>query len=102
MTKVKEKKQLRLLSQIHGEKCWPSVDKLSPCEEACPLHTDVPSYIIAISQGKFKEALAVIRETNPFPSICGRVCHHPCEAECNRALVDNEAVRSPEGEVTLT
>ncbi len=88
MTKVKEKKQLRLLSQIHGEKCWPSVDKLSPCEEACPLYTDVPSYIIAISQGKFKEALAVIRETNPFPSICGRVCHHPCEAECNRALVD--------------
>ena len=88
MTKLKEKKQERLLSQIHGEKCWPSVDKLSPCEEACPLHTDVPSYIIAISQGKFKEALAVIRETNPFPSICGRVCHHPCEAECNRALVD--------------
>jgi NADPH-dependent glutamate synthase beta subunit-like oxidoreductase len=36
----------------------------------------------------FKEALAIIRETNPFPSICGRVCHHPCEAECNRALVD--------------
>ena len=88
MTKMKEKKQVRLLSQIHGEKCWPLVDRLSPCEEACPLYTDVPSYIIAISQGKFKEALAVIRETNPFPSICGRVCHHPCETECNRALVD--------------
>lgn len=88
MAKTKEKTQQRLLSQIHGEKCWPSVDKLSPCEEVCPIHTDVPSYVIAIAQGKFKQALAVIRETNPFPSICGRVCHHPCEAECNRALVD--------------
>ncbi len=88
MAKTKEKKQPRLLSQIHGEKCWPSVDNLSPCEEICPIHTDVPSYVIAIAQGKFKEALAVIRETNPFPSICGRVCHHPCETECNRGLID--------------
>ncbi len=78
----------KLLSQIHGEKCWPMVDKLSPCEEACPLHTDVPSYIVALSQGKFKEALDVIRETNPFPYICGIVCHHPCEEVCTRAMVD--------------
>jgi NADPH-dependent glutamate synthase beta subunit-like oxidoreductase len=49
---------------------------------------DIPSYVMALAQGKFKEALAVIRETNPFPSICGRVCHHPCEAACNRALID--------------
>lgn len=81
-------KALGFLAQIHGEKCWPSVDKISPCEEACPLHTDVPSYVIAIAQGKFKEALAVIRQTNPFPSVCGRVCHHPCEEECNRVLID--------------
>ena len=85
MLKTKKKK---LLSQIHGEKCWPSVDKLSPCETVCPIDTDVPSYVIAVAQGKFKEALKVIRETNPFPSICGRVCHHPCEMDCNRALID--------------
>lgn len=77
-----------VLSQIHGEKCWPAVDKLSPCELACPLHTDVPSYVVAIAQGKFKEALDVVRETNPLPAICGRVCHHPCETECNRLFVD--------------
>lgn len=77
-----------LLSQIHGEKCWPTVDKVSPCEEACPIHMDVPSYVIAIAQGKFKEALDIVRDTNPFPSICGRVCHHPCEAACARGLVD--------------
>lgn len=80
--------QSAILSQIHGEKCWPSVDKLSPCEVACPLHTDVPSYVMAIAQGRFKEALDVIRDTNPLPAICGRVCHHPCEEECNRLLVD--------------
>ena len=85
---MKEEKNLKFLSEIHGEKCWPWVDKLSPCEKACPIHTDIPSYIMAISQGKFKEALAVIRETNPFPSVCGRVCHHPCEMDCNRSLLD--------------
>jgi NADH-quinone oxidoreductase subunit F len=83
------------LSQIHGAKCWPAVDKISPCEHACPLKTDVPNYIMAVALGKFEEALQVIRETNPFPSVCGYVCHQPCEAMCNRALVDDPvAIRS--------
>ncbi len=64
------------------------VDKLSPCEEACPIQMDVPSYVVALSQGKFKEAINVVRDTNPFPSICGRVCHHPCEEACTRSLID--------------
>ena len=80
--------QVQVVSYIHGDKCWPSVDKLAPCEEACPIHQDVPSYVIAISQGKLKEARAIIRQTNPFPSVCGRVCHHPCESSCNRGVVD--------------
>ena len=79
---------VELRSQIHGEKCWPLVDKISPCEEACPIHMDVPSYVIALAQARFDDALAIVRETNPFPSICGRVCHHPCEDACSRALVD--------------
>jgi len=79
---------LEVLSQIHGEKCWPTVEMVSPCEEACPIHMDIPSYVMALAQGQFQEALKVIRETNPFPSICGRVCHHPCEDACNRALID--------------
>lgn len=81
-------KKLKMLSQIHGEKCWPMVDKMSPCEEACPIHMDIPSYIIAVSQGKFKEAIDVVRDTNPFPSVCGRICHHPCEDACTRGLID--------------
>ncbi|MDD5288806.1 MAG: FAD-dependent oxidoreductase [Dehalococcoidales bacterium] len=74
---------------IHFEKCWPAVDKYSPCEVSCPLHMDVPNYIIAVAEGNANKALAIIRETNPLPSICGRVCHHPCETDCNRKIVDS-------------
>jgi NADPH-dependent glutamate synthase beta subunit-like oxidoreductase len=49
---------------------------------------DVPGYIMALAQGRFSEAVTIVRETNPFPSICGRVCPHPCEAACNRAVID--------------
>jgi len=73
---------------IHVERCWPEVDKYSPCEAACPLHMDIPNYIMAIAQGDMKKALSIIRESNPLPSICGRVCHHPCEEDCNRKVVD--------------
>ena len=74
---------------IHVERCWPEVGKLSPCEAACPLHMDVPNYVIAIAEGNIKQALSIIRESNPLPSVCGRVCHHPCEEECNRKVVDS-------------
>ncbi|MEO0248062.1 MAG: FAD-dependent oxidoreductase [candidate division WOR-3 bacterium] len=76
------------VSVIHGTRCWPSVDWISPCEEACPIHMDIPGYVVAVSLGKFKEAMESIRETNPLPSVCGRVCHHPCESACNRKHMD--------------
>lgn len=59
-----------------------------PCQEACPVHTDVQGYIKLISEGKWTEAHALILETNPFPSICARVCQHPCETACNRQKID--------------
>ena len=74
---------------IHVEKCWPDVEKYSPCEEACPLHMDTPNYIMAIAQGNIEKAASIIRESNPLPSICGRVCHHPCETDCNRKVIDS-------------
>ena len=75
-------------SQVHGARCWPMSDMISPCEAACPLGQDIPNYVIAIAQGKFDEALAIIRRTNPLPSVCGRVCHHPCEDVCNRKVIE--------------
>ncbi len=60
----------------------------APCSHTCPAGVDVPRYLRFISQGQFDEALAVIREKIPFPSICGHVCPHPCEAKCRREQVD--------------
>ncbi|MBI5816076.1 MAG: FAD-dependent oxidoreductase [Nitrospinae bacterium] len=59
-----------------------------PCQFNCPVHTDVQEYIHLISKGKYAQAHALIRETNPFPSVCGRVCQHPCETGCNRQKLD--------------
>ena len=54
----------------------------SPCQYMCPLHTDVPAYITLVAKGEFKEALDVIRKTNPLPLICGRVCMAHCALRC--------------------
>lgn len=67
------------------------IDKLpapAPCRLACPAGCNNQGYARLISQGKFKEALALIRETVPLPSVCGRVCNAPCEENCNRSQVD--------------
>ncbi|MDO4312993.1 MAG: FAD-dependent oxidoreductase [Eubacteriales bacterium] len=63
----------------------------SPCKTKCPAHISVQGYIRKAAQGKYDEALKVIKRENPFPAVCGRVCPHGCEDECTRARVD-EAV----------
>ncbi len=62
---------------------------ISPCREGCPAHVNVQGYVALTAEGRFDEALALIRLRLPFPAVCGRVCHHPCETECNRAEIDN-------------
>ena len=57
---------------------------VAPCKEACPAGIDVPRYVRLIGDGKFAEALAVVREKIPFPAVCGHICLHPCEAKCLR------------------
>ncbi|KPK89628.1 MAG: hydrogenase, partial [Deltaproteobacteria bacterium SM23_61] len=63
----------------------------SPCRHTCPVGIDVPHYVALIAEGKYVEAAELIRERNPFPAICGRICHHPCEVKCRRGELD-EAV----------
>jgi heterodisulfide reductase subunit A len=58
------------------------------CMDACPIHTNVSGYLKHISEGRFQDAYMLIRETNPFPSACGRVCYAPCEKVCNRGQLD--------------
>jgi heterodisulfide reductase subunit A len=59
-----------------------------PCRVACPAGVNAQGYIALISQGKFEEALEVLRRTMPFAGVCGRVCTHPCEQDCERGKVD--------------
>ncbi len=60
----------------------------SPCQNACPAGIDIPRYIRAIGEGKFGEAVAVIREKVPFPAVLGYVCVHYCEASCRRGQLE--------------
>ncbi len=60
----------------------------APCQVACPVGTDAPSYLAYIWEGKYEEAFEAITATNPFSSICGRVCDAPCEPACRRESAD--------------
>jgi NADPH-dependent glutamate synthase beta subunit-like oxidoreductase len=60
----------------------------SPCKVECPAHIDVQGYVTLAAKGKYQEALQLIKEASPFPAICGRVCHHPCESDCSRSEID--------------
>ncbi|MFQ5420388.1 MAG: FAD-dependent oxidoreductase, partial [Anaerolineae bacterium] len=61
---------------------------IAPCRDACPAGQRAQGYIAMIRDGRYEEALRVIKEDNPFPGICGRICNHRCETACNRNLVD--------------
>ncbi|MFH0914759.1 MAG: FAD-dependent oxidoreductase [Chloroflexota bacterium] len=75
-------------------KYQPGIDQdvlTNPCSYNCPAHIDVPRYVRLCGEGKFAEALAVVRERVPFPGALGRVCIHPCETACRRQAL-NEAI----------
>lgn len=61
---------------------------LTCCQRACPVGSDVSTYVALAAKGEMAKALAVVREVNPFPGVCGRVCDHECEAHCRRAETD--------------
>jgi len=60
----------------------------APCKTACPAHIAVQGYIKLAAQGKYLEALELIKKENPFPAICGRICNRRCESECTRGKID--------------
>lgn len=78
-------------AHIKDKKCPASVCAAlfhSPCQNACPAGVEVPLYIDAIRKGDYANAVRIIREDNPFPAICGRVCTHECESKCQREQID--------------
>lgn len=76
---------LNLLLSNHYADC------IAPCKDTCPAGVDVQGYISLIEKGQYREATALIKETNPLPAICGRVCVRPCEVACRRNLMDEGA-----------
>jgi formate dehydrogenase major subunit len=74
---------LELLLSDHYADCF------GPCRLHCPADVDIQGYMSLIHIGKFKDAVALIKEKNPLPSVCGRVCTRKCELNCRRALVDD-------------
>ncbi len=60
----------------------------APCKATCPAHVSIQGYVALINDGRYREAIELFKESHPFPAICGRVCHHPCESECTRNDVD--------------
>ena len=73
---------LELLLSDHDADC------VAPCQLACPAGVDVQGYVAAVADARFLDATAIVRRTNPLPSVCGRICPHPCEAVCRRGLME--------------
>jgi len=79
-------------THIKEKKCAAAVcDALmiSPCQHTCPVGINIPKYVAQIAAGEYLEAVETIRERNPFPAICGRICNHPCEGRCRRGELDD-------------
>jgi heterodisulfide reductase subunit A-like polyferredoxin len=60
----------------------------APCRATCPAHVSIQGFVALINDGRYDEALKLFKDEHPFPGVCGRVCHHPCEGECTRAELD--------------
>jgi heterodisulfide reductase subunit A2 len=72
-----------------------SKDNRPPCVLSCPAGVNCQGYVALVAAGKFREALKQIQERNPLPSVCGRICHHPCEEACNRGEIDEPVAINP-------
>jgi NADH-quinone oxidoreductase subunit F len=83
------------LAHITKKQCPAGVCKElvgAPCQNACPLDTEAWRYVAHIARGEYEDAYRVIREANPFPSICARVCSHPCEQRCRAGTTGGQAI----------
>jgi len=76
------------LNHINYKRCGTDVSVKVPCMYNCPANVNIPGYIALIAEGKYGDAVNLIREDNPFPTACAFVCERPCELQCRRGLID--------------
>lgn len=73
---------------LHG-RCICGLSHPVPCVSTCPAHVDIPGYVALIHEGRYDDAVRLIRKDNPFVNACAYVCEHPCEGQCRRRMVDD-------------
>ena len=69
--------------------CPDAGEQTVPCKTECPAHVRIPEYVALVGEGRYEDAIKVIREDNPFPTACAMICEHPCEAKCRRQIIDS-------------
>lgn len=74
---------------ITKNRCTFELSQPVPCVSLCPAHVDVPGYVALIADGRYDDAIRLIRKDNPFPAVCAMVCEHPCERRCRRNMIDD-------------
>lgn len=77
------------VEHVEQGRCIAALKHPVPCVSACPAHVDVPGYVALVREGRYEDAVKLIRKDNPFPSSCAYVCEHPCESQCRRSMVDD-------------
>ena len=77
------------MEHILHNRCRSNLDQPVPCVALCPAGVDIPGYIALTGEGRYADAVRLIRKDNPFPSACAYICEHPCEARCRRNMIDD-------------
>ncbi len=77
------------IEHIRHGRCTCTYSQPVPCVSLCPAHVDIPGYIALVGEGRYADAVRLIRKDNPFPTTCGFICEHPCELRCRRNMVDD-------------
>ena len=77
------------VEHIQNGRCTCTYNQPVPCVSLCPAHVDIPGYVALVGEGRYADAIRLLRKDNPFPTTCGFICEHPCEARCRRNMVDD-------------
>lgn len=70
-------------------RCTCELNQPVPCVALCPAGVDIPGYVALVAEGRYADAVSLIRKDNPMPSVCALICEHPCEARCRRNMIDD-------------
>lgn len=77
------------ISHVQEKKCIATFEQPIPCVTLCPAHVDIPGYVALVGEGRYADAVKLIRKDNPFPTACALICEHPCEERCRRNMLDS-------------